>query len=281
MGRIRTIKPEFFLHEGLFDLEEETGLPIRLAFPGLWCQADREGRFKWQARKLKAQILPYDDIDFSRVLDALATRGFVEKYEISGVVYGQICGFSDHQAINNREKDSEIPPPPEPSNGGGLTREPRVDDATATPLCNAPAEREGNGKGKEQDIKDSCPEPAKAVAAPSSPPVIELPTNRFNTINEQVPITQAQVAEWQETYPAVDVIQSLREMRSWLINNPGKRKTASGMPAFVNRWLAKEQNRGGSITSLSPATSSTKGNSLANDLQDRSWAYRAANGRDS
>ena len=68
--RIRTVKPEFFTHEGLFELEKETGLPIRVAFAGLWCAADREGRFKWEPRRLGVQILPYDQVDFSRVLDA-------------------------------------------------------------------------------------------------------------------------------------------------------------------------------------------------------------------
>ena len=29
MGRIRTVKPEFFKHEVLHDLEQETGLPIK------------------------------------------------------------------------------------------------------------------------------------------------------------------------------------------------------------------------------------------------------------
>lgn len=35
MARIRTIKPEFFLHDELFELEKETGLPVRLTFIGL------------------------------------------------------------------------------------------------------------------------------------------------------------------------------------------------------------------------------------------------------
>ncbi len=60
-SRIRTIKPEFFLHEGLHDL----GDPLaRLAFIGLWCYSDRAGRFRWKPRALKILILPYDDCDF-------------------------------------------------------------------------------------------------------------------------------------------------------------------------------------------------------------------------
>ena len=66
--RIRTIKPEFFLHEGLFEAERAAKLPLRLAFSGLWCAADREGRFKREPRRLGVQVLPYDSVDFWIVL---------------------------------------------------------------------------------------------------------------------------------------------------------------------------------------------------------------------
>ncbi|WP_020209014.1 hypothetical protein [Gilvimarinus chinensis] len=149
MARIRTIKPEFFLDERLYDLEEETDLPVRLAFAGLWTQCDREGRFEWRPRRLKAAILPYDSVDFSRVLDALTTRGFVKKYRVCGREYGVVPGFTAHQVINNRESDSTIPDPAladdQTSNDEGSTRDPRVNDACSTPLKHAQAE----GKGKE------------------------------------------------------------------------------------------------------------------------------------
>lgn len=107
--RIRTVKPEFYKHEGLFELEKETGLPIRLAFTGLWCASDRDGRFKWRPRQLGIDILPYDGIDFSRVLDALGTRGFIVKYRVGNEWYGAIPTFKRHQVINVRERASELP----------------------------------------------------------------------------------------------------------------------------------------------------------------------------
>lgn len=113
MGRIRTIKPEFFAHEDLFTGEKETGLPLRLAYAGLWTVADREGRFKWKPMQLKTAALPYDDVDFSRVLDALVTRGFIFKYEVSGVFYGVILSWKANQFINNKEPQSSIPAPPQ------------------------------------------------------------------------------------------------------------------------------------------------------------------------
>lgn len=150
--RIRTIKPDFFNHEELYDLEQETKLPIRIAFAGLWCAADRAGRFDWRPRKLKSQILPYDELDFSRVLDALTTRGFIQKYVCQSVPYGHIPSFLDHQVINNREKESTRPNPNEINTSDACgTREARVGHAA----CACTSGREGKGmegNGREGNI---------------------------------------------------------------------------------------------------------------------------------
>jgi hypothetical protein len=111
LPRIRTIKPEFFRHEGLYDLEIETQLPIRLAFAGLWTCCDREGRFVWRPRELKAVIMPHDLLDFSRVLDALLTRGFVVKYACLSENYGYIPTWKKHQFVNGKEASSVLPAP--------------------------------------------------------------------------------------------------------------------------------------------------------------------------
>lgn len=87
--------------------------------------------------------------------------------------------------------------------------------------------------------ESSCAE--QAPLAQSSPPVIELPLND----GTEYAVSQEQCQEWAGLYPAVDVIQQLRSMRGWLLSNPRKRKTRSGISRFVNSWLSKEQNRGG------------------------------------
>jgi hypothetical protein len=147
MARIRTIKPSFFRHGGLFDAEKACGLPLRIAFAGLWTAADREGRFKWQPRELKLDCLPYDDVDFSRVLHALVTGGWLVRYEVDGALYGAIPSWKDHQVINNREMSSDLPPP---NKNNTLTREARVEHAPPTPLVQTQVEGKGReGKGKE------------------------------------------------------------------------------------------------------------------------------------
>lgn len=147
-ARIRTIKIELFQHGELYDAEIAEGLPLRLGFAGLWCMADREGRFEWKPRELKLYILPHDSVDFSRVLNALASHGFLVRYEFAGRTYGWIPGFTRHQVVNNREEASRLPAPPEEAvtayTNGTSTRGPRVSDASPT---RAPRRTRGTGTG--------------------------------------------------------------------------------------------------------------------------------------
>lgn len=100
--------------------------------------------------------------------------------------------------------------------------------------------------GKSRIVEDSaveanasCPEPETV----SGPPVISLPLND----GTEYKVFQNQCQEWAGLYPAVDVMQQLRNMRGWLDANPTKRKTKRGIKAFINSWLSREQNRGGSL----------------------------------
>jgi hypothetical protein len=155
LARIRTIKPEFFKHGDLYDAEQETGLPLRLAFAGLWCLCDREGRFRWKPREMKLDILPYDDVDFSRVLHALATRGFLVQYECDGVMYGWVPSFTQHQSINNKETASVIPPfEPEyqRDDHASATREARDEHA---PSMKRREEKRREEKGREDSLSET------------------------------------------------------------------------------------------------------------------------------
>jgi hypothetical protein len=59
MARIRTIKPDFFRHELLQDLEAENpGLYPMLFFIGLLTLSDKSGRFEWKPRAIKPRVLP-------------------------------------------------------------------------------------------------------------------------------------------------------------------------------------------------------------------------------
>ena len=102
-------------------------------------------------------------------------------------------------------------------------------------------EKEGKDKegkdrlGKDIETNVSCSEPSV-----SEPPVITILTNS----NEDYPVFSEDVNEWQELYPAVDVMSELRKMKGWSNRDNPKRKTAKGMRRFITSWLAREQDKG-------------------------------------
>ncbi|WP_103173748.1 hypothetical protein [Paracoccus sp. SY] len=184
MGRIRTIKPEFFKHEALFDAECETGLPLRLAFAGIWTICDKAGRFEWRPRAIKTDVLPYDEVDFSRVLDALATRGFLVRYRVGEKEYGHVPGFERHQVINNRESESRLPAPDaDPENTGEMTLAPRVTDASST--RHGPAQAEGEGEGEREGEEYGADAPLSDEAS-DDPPAPPKPAHTLDQLQEAV-----------------------------------------------------------------------------------------------
>ena len=169
MPRIRTVKPELFKHEVLFDAERETGLPLRLAFIALFAVCDREGRFKWRPRQLKTDTMPYDEaLDFGAVLDALEKYGLIKKYRANGNDFGHIPTWADHQNVNQRESASTIPAPPAveqneqeqvhadeesaaASEKTGVA--PALHDSAHARTCmHMHASGEGKGKGREKEV---------------------------------------------------------------------------------------------------------------------------------
>lgn len=155
-GRIRTVKPDFFKHEGLYELGKSSGLGpiIRLIYEGLWCQADRQGRFRWRPRLLRNEICPWDDLDFENAIEKLRAGGYLVKYEVGGETYGVIPTFLRHQRPNHREAESEIPPPPGTAACPGTPgHAPASPGGTGTEL---------EGKGKELELEGEGSPPARS-----------------------------------------------------------------------------------------------------------------------
>jgi hypothetical protein len=157
--RIRTIKPEFYTHTSLFDLEQKSHMPIRVAFSGLWTVCDRDGRFKWDPRELKVHVLPYDDLDFAQVLDTLQAEGFIIRYDVGGRTYGYIPSWRNHQVLNPRERKSRLPSP-----------DPAEELQNATPNLFSDLTREqtlhagtGTGTGTERELNPPTPHASAAT----------------------------------------------------------------------------------------------------------------------
>ena len=235
MPRIRTVKPELFLHEKLFDAERASKLPLRLSFIGLFTQVDREGRFKWRPRALKAAILPFDNTDFDKVLRALVTHGFIGDYEVEGEKYGHIISWKSHQVVNKREKQSEIPEPPE------ITKECALHGQDTEEHRNLRGERKGKeGKGRERNepsLRSGSPETKKVFAR------CLLPDRDGSLLRL---FTERQVSEesqerWMRAFPDPDWIASEVHAAVMWEAERGHRKL--NFSRFVSNWLKRGWDR--------------------------------------
>jgi hypothetical protein len=144
--RIRTIKPEFFKHDGIAALAPLT----RLLFIGLWSLADSEGRMEDRPARLRVEILPYDDCDPEAMLADLHAAGFIRRYEIDGLALIELPTFRRHQRIGGKEAQQPSRFPKYVDNQQG--KHPgSTGEATGKHL--AAQETEGKRKGKETERK--------------------------------------------------------------------------------------------------------------------------------
>jgi hypothetical protein len=142
--RIRTIKPEFFKHDGIAALAPLT----RLLFIGLWSLADSEGRMEDRPARIRVEILPYDDCDAEAMLTDLHAAGFIKRYEIDGLALIELPSFRRHQRIGGKEAQVPSRFPKSLDNQQGKQR---------GSTCEAPgthlAAQETEGKGRETEGK--------------------------------------------------------------------------------------------------------------------------------
>lgn len=107
MARARNIKPSFFTNDELGDVN-----PLaRLLFIGMWTISDFKGCFEYKPKRLKVQLLPYDDCDIEELVTDLEKSGFISKYTVQGRQYIKALNFTKHQNPHKNERDSgsEIP----------------------------------------------------------------------------------------------------------------------------------------------------------------------------
>lgn len=140
MGRIRTIKPEFFRSRSL----SRCSLPARLTFQGLWCEADDHGRGIADPRLIVAAVWPLDDdvtaLEVESHLDELVKSGHIDLYHVDGERYYAVSSWEKHQSAAYRRGEALHPAPPaETSTHDESCKE--VQDARPVVL---------EGKGREQ-----------------------------------------------------------------------------------------------------------------------------------
>lgn len=118
MARIRSVKPEYFIHERALGLK----LVTRFFFIGFWTQCDKAGRIALKPRTLKHSIIPEEKASVPAMLDELEESGFIHRYEVRGETFAHVMNWAKHQHPHPKEQPSKLPPCP--------MHEPCMDDAS-------------------------------------------------------------------------------------------------------------------------------------------------------
>ena len=237
MARIRTIKPEFWTSEQV----AECSTNARLMFVGLWNFCDDAGRHPASVRRLKMEIFPADSFTSGELqawMDELIKVGLVRQYEAENAKYWEVTGWKKHQKIDrptvrHPSPPAEISPPPR-----------RTFDEDSTSVrgkVDEPSPPEGNGREgslREWNGKEDSSKPQ----SDSKPAFLIFPT--VGNGPKEWGLLPEKVAEYRESFPGVDVEGEARKALQWVKDNPSKRKTAKGMPAFLGRWMARVQDSG-------------------------------------
>jgi len=148
MARSRNIKPGFFTNDELAECDPYA----RLLFAGLWTIADKEGRLDDRPKKVKAMVLPFDNVDCDKLLQQLHDRKFIQRYQVHGDGFIQIANWKKHQNPHCKEAPSEIP---EPGKDVEVKEEEPVkpDERTVQEQCNDESESLQVTENKEAPLK--------------------------------------------------------------------------------------------------------------------------------
>ena len=227
--------PNRILKESICRSEEIDSLSWfeEVLFYRLIVTCDDYGRYDGRAKVIKGTCFPLKDItekDIDKALNKLASVGLVKVYEVQQKPYLQLVTWGEHQRIRNQkskypEYDSDC-------------------DILLTIDSNSRQKRANdNNCGQNQAQVKSSHDTVVELKQPEQvePPVITLLLNT----GEEYGISQSNVYEWSELYPAVDIMQCLRNMKGWLMANKSKRKTIRGINKFIITWLQNEQDKGG------------------------------------
>ena len=209
------------------------------------------------SRQIGEIIIPYDVEKIQRDckwFSADTIRVALELYTRFGLVYRDESGtlvMADHENLVGSETDAAarmrssraarnaLPPPDvtdEEQCANNVTpdiRDKSIDDRDKE-IREESTDRKSKKNGAERSNDHSTQQPEE-------PPVFLLTLNDGSSYG----VTQSEVDHYSELYPAVDVAQEIRGMIGWLYANPQRRKTKSGIRRFMNNWLSKTQDQGG------------------------------------
>ena len=267
MARIRTVKPEVYRHEGLFEIEKRTGLPVRLFWIGLFAVCDREGRFKWRPGSIKLDVLPFDDVDVSALLDELWAAGFLVRYRFKNEDLGCIPTFPSHQVINSREAQSKLPPPSDKNcevltyQFSGSTETHVHAHVMRTHAHETHVHAQGEGKGREGKGRERkgtgreeegrvvalAPANDESLGGPASDSKLNLsePVSPKSEVELLRILPRHVLQKWADLYSDAEYLnRELKKAWGYCQINPRKRPhNRRGWSQFLSNWFERDWHR--------------------------------------
>lgn len=215
------------------------------------------------SRTIGEIVIPYDVEKIQRDckwFSADTIRVALNLYKRFGLIYEELDGtlvLSDHDSMVGSETDW----------GEQKRRQraalPSVDNVHTPVLPDVHQSVHTDIRDKRLDIRDKSTDTDDSISQGDSgnkeiedttisaersddhstqePVIFTLPLNDGSSYE----VTQAEIDEYSELYPAVDVPQEIRGMIGWIKANPTRRKTSRGIKRFMNSWLSRAQDQGG------------------------------------
>lgn len=202
----------------------------RLLFTWLIPHCDINGCFSGDLDIIKGQVftrLKKTDEEIGAYLSDLQSVGLIARYESNGDQFIFLPSFEEKQPYLNPKKEAK-PKIPRPT--------PEQVQTNSGPGPDKPALKvKENLKVKDKEkIRD-----ATTRNPGSRPPGISYAEGIWTGITDE------DRAGWGKAYPACDLNIEFAKMTEWLKANPTKGKK-SNWRRFINNWLSRNQDRGGS-----------------------------------
>lgn len=246
---------------------------------------DDYGRGSADPEIIKGFVFPrrkkVNETDIKDALAALASTGCISLYDKDGESYFCFPSWGEHQRIQT--KRSKFPEPPILPESHLCAAEDDALQKVTVDHREKPPESESESESRKalSSTPKAGAEPCDVSTLAADAAAIKLPLND----NTEYAVPQSFADEMVKLYPAVDVMQQLAAMRGWLIGNPTKRKTRTGIKRFITSWLAREQDRGRSTAQRQPYAPTPSKTALAGDASydleafERMTLYGTGGGR--
>ena len=233
--------------------------------------ADREGRLEDKPKKIKIQILPYDDVDADELLSELQDKDLIVRYVADGCNYIEIPTFKKHQNPHMKEPKSVIPPSNSPcSNGEEIIEESKstvqapdkhststvlaLDNNSSDPAESGILNPESGFLNAEAGLPESGEKPKteKSRGYGSEQRVVSLPDDFTPEESSVIGLFQGvealqvnppglirQFRALRQEFPHVDLLAESKKMALWQEGRSVSQRKKANLALFMRNWVER------------------------------------------